>query len=385
MSEAPSPTTTLPKGIKTVFVSGCYDILHAGHLTFFNQAKSLGDHLTVSFASEEVLLKHKNRRPSIPDDHKASLLSNLRMVDNVIIGNNCVKLGLDFYDFFLEFKPSVLAVTADDKYGDVKRALCEKTGTKYVVLDKTPPSFSPVSTSSILASIKAPEYLPLRVDFAGGWLDVPRLAREGGFIVNCSVSPLVSLSDWPYNLRGGLGGSGAWAMLQGSGSDNQLGAAVDKELALGVGWQDPAIISETGLVVWKSGVVPGLEVKVDPTAMLEGKMAIYWTGDPHDTPATAKLEKDLDAIETAGKKARDAVWASDYSMLCEAVNMSYKVQLGEGMNDLVASPAGINVKAKKYLGGGFGGYALFLFDSKEERDKIIEHDGFRSVEPYIKK
>lgn len=119
--------------------------------------------------------------------------------------------------------------------------------------------------------------------------------------------------------------------------------------------------------------------------MLEGKMAIYWTGDPHDTPATAKLEKDLDAIETAGKKARDAVWASDYSMLCEAVNMSYKVQLGEGMNELVASPTGINVKAKKYLGGGFGGYVLFLFDSKEERDKIIEHDGFRSVEPYIKK
>ncbi|GMH89463.1 hypothetical protein TrST_g7351 [Triparma strigata] len=380
---SPAPNPPLPAGIKTVFVSGCYDILHAGHLTFFSQAKALGDHLTVSFASEQVLLKHKNRRPSIPDDHKASLLSSLRMVDSVVIGNNCEKLGLDFYDFFLEFKPSILAATTDDKYGDVKRELCERTGTQYIVLPKTPPSFSPVSTSSILASIKAPEYLPLRVDFAGGWLDVPRFAREGGYIVNCSISPLVSLSDWPYNLRGGLGGSGAYAMLQGSGSDNQLAGAVDKELALGVGWQDPAIISETGLVVWKSGAAPGMEVKIDPTSMLDGKMAIYWTGDPHDTPGTAKLAKDLDAIEVAGKKARDAVWASDYDMLCDSVNMSYQVQLNEGMVELPVSPTGIDVRAKKYLGGGFGGYALFLFHTREERDKIVKHDGYRSVEPYI--
>jgi len=34
-----------------VFVSGCYDIIHAGHVQFFREARALGDHLTVSFAS----------------------------------------------------------------------------------------------------------------------------------------------------------------------------------------------------------------------------------------------------------------------------------------------------------------------------------------------
>lgn len=60
--------------------------------------------------------------------------------------------------------------------------------------------------------------------------DVPKLARPGAFIVNCAIAPLVSLGAWPYRLGGGLGGSGAHALL--SGRDG-----VAAELELGVGWQ----------------------------------------------------------------------------------------------------------------------------------------------------
>ena len=81
--------------------------------------------------------------------------------------------------------------------------------------------------------------VPLRVDFAGGWLDVPRYARKGSYVVNCAITPMVSLCEWPYEKRSGLGGSGAWAMLEGRDP-------VASELALGVGWQDPAVIAETG-------------------------------------------------------------------------------------------------------------------------------------------
>lgn len=76
---------------KKVFVSGCYDILHAGHIEFFNQARALGTHLTVSFASKEVLFRHKQRAPSIPDEHKKVLIESLRMVDKVIIGTGLKK------------------------------------------------------------------------------------------------------------------------------------------------------------------------------------------------------------------------------------------------------------------------------------------------------
>ena len=50
-----------------IFVSGFYDIIHAGHIQFFREARSLGDFLIVSFASEQVLWKSKRRKPSIPD------------------------------------------------------------------------------------------------------------------------------------------------------------------------------------------------------------------------------------------------------------------------------------------------------------------------------
>jgi len=44
--------------MNTVFISGCYDILHGGHI---KEALSLGDHPTVCFALDKVLCEHKQR------------------------------------------------------------------------------------------------------------------------------------------------------------------------------------------------------------------------------------------------------------------------------------------------------------------------------------
>lgn len=361
-----------------VFVSGCYDILHAGHLQFFREARALGSHLTVSFASSEVLWIHKHRRSSLPDDHKRALLEGLTMVDAVVVGCGHEE-GLDFKDDFLRLKPDLLVVTEDDKYAPLKRALCEQVGAKYVVLPKTPPTFSPVSTTQIVRFIRAPEVAPLRVDFAGGWLDVPRYARAGAFVVNCSISPLVSLRDWPYERNAGLGGSGAWALLNGKDG-------VSSEIDLGVGWQDPAVISETGLCVWRSGARPDLEVKLD-AAFLRGRLALYWTGKPHDTPDLAKNPRDFAAIARASLIAREAAWQSDLVKLAQAVRDTHAVQLAEGMAPLDGAAKlarDAQPLAAKYCGGGFGGYAVYLFADAAHRDAACTVAGFRAVEPYLR-
>lgn len=357
--------------MKRVFVSGCYDILHAGHLQFFREARSLGDWLTVSFASAEVLWLHKQRRSSLPDDHKRALIEGLKIVDEVIVGT-CMDEGLDFKEAFLQLRPQVLAVTEDDKYAPAKRALCAEVGAEYVVLPKTPPQFSPVSTSQIVRFIRAPERAPLRVDFAGGWLDVPRFARDGAYVVNCAISPTVSLRAWPYERNAGLGGSGAWALLNGKDG-------VASEIDLGVGWQDPAVISETGLCVWRSGPKPSLELKHDG-AFLRGCLALYWTGTSHDTPGIAKRPRDYDAIARATHVARAGVWKSDLSLLADAVKHSYAVQLAEGMAPL---PEQDGALARKYCGGGFGGYAVYLFAESAARDRACTATGFRAIEPFL--
>lgn len=365
-----------------VFVSGCYDIVHAGHVQFFREAKALGDHLTVCFASSEVLWFHKQRKSSLPDEHKRALIAGLRQVDEVVIGRGLDE-GIDFREHFLRLKPDVLAVTEDDKYGDLKRALCAEVGARYVVMPKTPPEFPPISTTQIVRWIRAPQEAPLRVDFAGGWLDVPRFARAGGYIVNCAISPTVSLREWPYHQNAGLGGSGAWALINGKDG-------VTSELDLGVGWQDPAVISETGLCVWRSGARPDLEIKTDG-AMLKGRLALYWSGKQHSTPSVANQDRDYDAIERAGRTARDAVWAGDLAGLAAGVRQSYAVQRAEGMEPLPGDPeAGAQAElmacrpqAWKYCGGGFGGYAVYLFAEKAGRDAACALKGFRAVEPFV--
>ena len=357
--------------MRTVFVSGCYDILHAGHLQFFSEARALGDRLVVSFASDAVLLAHKQRASSLPEEHKKVLIESLRMVDEVVIGRGH-ELGLDFKEDFLRLRPAFLAVTEDDKYADAKRALCAQVGARYVVLPKTPPRFKPVSTSSIVRHIRAPQVAPLRVDFAGGWLDVPRLARPGAHIVNCAISPLVSLHEWPYEKFSGLGGSGAWALLNGEDG-------VASELDLGVGWQDPAVIRETGLCVWRSGPRPRLALKTDG-AMLAGRMGLLWTGGGHSTPDNVGKSRDYDLIQRAGDLAARAVHAADVAMLAEAVGLSYQVQRAEGMSPLPTVPGAL---ATKYCGGGWGGYALVLFPDAASRDAQVATGAIRAIEPHI--
>ena len=136
-----------------VFVSGCYDILHAGHVQFFTEARALGDHLTVSFASADVLWMHKQRRSSLPDEHKRALIAALKIVDDVVIGTGLDE-GIDYREQFLRLRPDILAVTEDDKYGPHKRALCAEVGARYVVMAKTPPQFPPVSTTQIVRFIR---------------------------------------------------------------------------------------------------------------------------------------------------------------------------------------------------------------------------------------
>lgn len=143
----------MKKKIKKVFVSGCYDILHGGHIEFFNQAKSLGDYLIVCFASDQTLELYKHKKSSMPEAHKKKVLESLRMVDEVVMGDYLEDVGLDFKQHFLKIKPDILVVTDDDKFGEQKIALCESIGAQYIVLPKNL-DFEKTSTSEIINNIK---------------------------------------------------------------------------------------------------------------------------------------------------------------------------------------------------------------------------------------
>jgi cytidyltransferase-like protein len=135
-----------------IFVSGTYDILHAGHVQFFKEARALGDYLIVSFCSNENLKLYKGRESCIPDDNKKILLESIRYVDKVVVGDKDGGVW-DFVPAFLSEKPDMLVTTIDDKHAEEKRVFCEKHKTKFVVLPKTPPMATPTCTSGIIKKI----------------------------------------------------------------------------------------------------------------------------------------------------------------------------------------------------------------------------------------
>lgn len=224
-----------------------------------------------------------------------------------------------------------------------------------------------------------PTQVPLRVDFAGSWLDVPRYAIPGAFVVNCAISPLVHVavdelrqSNGNLIFQGaGIGGSAAWRILNGEDVDAL-------EAAQGCGWQDQAVIRETGLCVWASGPEPVL-LRRDSGDWLRGKLALLWTGKSHDSGRIATFPRDLKAIERASVYAARAVQYKDTGMLMFAIMDSYGQQLQEGMDQL--PEFGL---AHKYCGAGWGGYAVYLFEDEAKRDAAVLSRGLMAVEPYCK-
>ena len=359
--------------MKKVFVSGAFNVLHAGHVRFCEDAKALGDYLIVSYPSADLLWTLYDKKSVLDDADKRAVISSLQMVDEVVESTDN-DVALSFRSALLAAAPQVLAVTTDDQYIEQKRQFCEEHGVEFVILEKNQPADGQVTSSQVLSRIKAPLHAPLRVDFAGGWLDVPENAMPGEYIVNCSISPTVSLKEWLYRQGAGLGGSGGWSVLNGWDP-------VASELGLGVGWQDPAVIAETGACVWKSGVKPVLDFK-NTGEFLKGLMAVYDTRVKHYTPGFAGSERPFDRIARAARIARLGVLQQDVDVLAVAVQQSYQLQREEGMLPL---PDIGNQLAHKYCGGGHGGYALYLYATKEQRNAAVDAcEDMYPIEPYCR-
>lgn len=359
--------------MKKVFVSGAFNVLHAGHIRFFEDARKLGDYLIVSYPPADLLWKLYDKKSVLDDLDKKAVISSLSMVDEVVESTD-EDVELSFRTAFLQTAPHVLAVTTDDQHMEAKRRFCESVGAEFVVLDKTEPQQGQTTSSQVLSRVKAPMHAPLRVDFAGGWLDVPENAMPGEYVVNCSISPTVSLKEWLYRQGAGLGGSGGWSVLNGWDP-------VKSELGLGVGWQDPAVIAETGACVWKSGGRPVLDFK-NTGDFLKGCMAVYDTRVKHFTPGFAGYERSYERIAKAARIARLGVQQQDVAVLAVGVQMSYQLQLEEGMQPL--PDIGCQL-AHKYCGGGHGGYALYLYENQQARDAAVDAcEDMYPVEPYCR-
>jgi rfaE bifunctional protein nucleotidyltransferase chain/domain len=134
-------------GKKIVLAGGCFDILHLGHITFLEKAKTQADIFFVLLESDENIKRTKGQsRPINTQNDRAKILSSLTVVDYVVTLPDITDNKL-YDDLVIRIKPAIIATTAGDSNRSHKERQAEKIQAK--VIDVTPP-ISNQSTSRLV-------------------------------------------------------------------------------------------------------------------------------------------------------------------------------------------------------------------------------------------
>jgi cytidyltransferase-like protein len=188
---------------KKVFVSGCFDLLHSGHVAFFNEAARFGD-LYVAIGSDRTLFELKGRTPINSEQERLYMIKAISCVKDAFISQGSGML--DFLEEFKQLSPDIFIVNEDGNILE-KRKLCEEMGVEYIILKRDPhPGLQPRSTTALrdLCTI------PYRIDIAGGWLDQPFVSKfYPGPVLTISIHPTIE-----FNERSGMATSTRRAAIE---------------------------------------------------------------------------------------------------------------------------------------------------------------------------
>ena len=181
---------------KKVFVTGCFDMLHSGHVAFLKEAASYGD-LYVSIGADANVYHLKGRYPVNTQDERKYMIEALACVKKCIVNSGWGYI--DFQNELQEVKPDIFVVN-EDGHTPSKHALCEEMGIEYHILKRIPHADLPVRSTTMLRTECT---IPFRIDLAGGWLDQPYVSKHHpGSVITISIEPTIE-----FNERSGMSSS----------------------------------------------------------------------------------------------------------------------------------------------------------------------------------
>lgn len=129
-----------------VFVSGCFDVLHSGHIRFFEDTSQYG-YLYVSIGSDKTVEELKHRKTLYNEYERLYMVSAIKFVYKAFIAQGSGKL--DFAEELKQIKPDIFFVNSDGDNED-KRKFVESLGIRYIVRNRIPKDLLLVrSTTSI--------------------------------------------------------------------------------------------------------------------------------------------------------------------------------------------------------------------------------------------
>ncbi|MDW8308647.1 MAG: adenylyltransferase/cytidyltransferase family protein [Verrucomicrobiales bacterium] len=177
-------------------MSGCFDLLHSGHVRFLQEASQYGE-LYVGIGSDRTVCELKGRPPVNSERERQYMVESLRFVKRCMINSGSGLL--DFLPELRRLRPDVFVVNEDGN-APAKAELCRRMGIRYVVLRREPYANLPArSTTALRRECR----IPYRLDLAGGWLDQPFVSKHGaGPVITISLEPTLE-----FNERSGMASS----------------------------------------------------------------------------------------------------------------------------------------------------------------------------------
>jgi len=152
------------KGRKLVFTNGCFDLLHAGHVRYLQQARALGDALIVGLNSDASVRELKGpTRPLNRERDRAEVLASLRAIDGVVVFNDKRATGL-----IESIKPHIYAKGGDytpESLDPGERGALDKAGTQIQILSLVPGRSTTKIIERMTGADNAPT--PLRLGILG--------------------------------------------------------------------------------------------------------------------------------------------------------------------------------------------------------------------------
>ncbi len=97
-----------------VMASGVFDIIHTGHISYLEQAKSQGDELIVVVACDNTV-RRKKHEPVTPEDMRVRIVGALKPVDKAVLGKDG-----DIFDTVREVRPDLIVLGFDQNFDEDK-------------------------------------------------------------------------------------------------------------------------------------------------------------------------------------------------------------------------------------------------------------------------
>lgn len=366
-----------------VFVSGCYDMLHSGHVAFFKEASTYGD-LYVGIGSDATIEQLKNRKTVYSERERLYMVKAIRYVKDAFINSGSGMM--DFVETVNRVKPHVFVVNSDGG-SDIKRKFCAERGIEYIELHRVPEEgLQARSTTSLRTNVKS--NLPYRLDLAGTWIDQPYVSSlHPGWALTISLEPTEDFME-----RGGMSTSSRnaakkiWPYELPNYNEEMLARLLfcfenDPEQDKGhiSGAQDSIGICMSGLTrhyydntYWPSRIESCHDEEV--LGWLERHLCIV-PMFPRRAGCSVVEGKDVTAekvaaLATAADNCWDAILRKDLHAFAKAFSESFEAQIAmfpammaEGVQEFIDKYAPLSL-AHKMAGAGGGGHLALVIDGE---------------------